>query len=224
MLLLTDRLGLEDLFDVTQWGNLFSTVNLSQLILALLVALLVGLSLFFVYRKTFKGAIYSFHFNMSLVPLTLITSVIMLLVSSNLVLSLGALGALSIVRFRTPIKDTMDIVYVFFAIGEGIVIGTGLYGVVVVSTIVISATLVILSLWQGHKSSYLLIVRSTSDRDTEIRNIISKSTAVYKTQTVQSGMIELDVLFTSSIEAQDVFTKLNQLPTIGQVSLIQYEH
>lgn len=224
MILLTDRLGLEDLIDPTQWGGFFSTVTFSQLTLAMIVALLVGLTLFSVYRATFRGAVYSFHFNMSLVPLTLITSVIMLLVSSNLVLSLGALGALSIVRFRTPIKDTMDIVYVFFAIGEGIVIGTGLYGVVAISTLIIAATLFLLSKWQGHKASYLLIIRANKEMDDEIRRVIATTKGVFKSQNTSANGLEFDVLFTTIEEAQRSYSKVSKLTGVSYSSLIHYEN
>lgn len=224
MLLTEVRLGLEDLFNPAQWGGFFATVTLSQLLLALLVALGVGLFLFWLYRKTFTGAVYSLHFNVSLVALTLITSVIMLLVSSNLVLSLGALGALSIVRFRTPIKDTMDIVYVFFAIGQGIVIGTGLYGVVVVSTAIIGLTLFVLTRWLRQKQSYLLVIRAPREKELEVRNAMVAFQLTYKNQTLTPSQLEFDILFADERVAQQAYTKASELADIAHLTLIHYEN
>ena len=101
--------------------NLFSgTLNPLQVILTLLTALLIGLFLFFIYKRTFAGVVYSRSFNLSLVMLTMVSSLVIMLISSNLTLSLGMVGALSIVRFRTAIKDPIDTVFLFWAVGEGL--------------------------------------------------------------------------------------------------------
>lgn len=224
MLLTSDRLGLEDLFDPSQWGGFFATVTPSQLLLAMLISLLVGIFLFVLYRKTFNGSVYSLHFNVALVALTMITSIIMLLVSSNLVLSLGALGALSIVRFRTPIKDTMDIVYVFFAIGEGIVIGTGLYGVVFLSTFIIGATLYGFHRYAHHRQSYLLVIRAPRDQESKIRSTLAALTLKYKSQSLTPTQCELDVLFVDERIAQQAYGLIRDLDHMTHVSLIHYEN
>ena len=224
MLLTSDRLGLEDLFNPATWGGFFATVTPSQLLLAMLISLGVGFVLFWLYRRTFNGSVYSLHFNVALVALTMITSIIMLLVSSNLVLSLGALGALSIVRFRTPIKDTMDIVYVFFAIGEGIVIGTGLYGVVIVSTLIIGATLYAFHRWSHHRQSYLLVIRAPREQEGRIRAELARFPMTYKSQTITAAQCELDVLFIDERVAQEAFGVIRDLEKMTHVSLIHYEN
>ncbi|MBR3130382.1 MAG: DUF4956 domain-containing protein, partial [Clostridia bacterium] len=103
----------------------FETNQVPSLILTIVLAFLVGLFVYLVYRLTFSGVIYSKTFNMSLVMLTMITSMVILFMSNNLKLSLGMVGALSIVRFRTAIKDPIDTVFMFWAIGEGIALGAG---------------------------------------------------------------------------------------------------
>ncbi|MDX5688987.1 DUF4956 domain-containing protein, partial [Clostridioides difficile] len=94
--------------------------------LALGSAFLVGLFIYMVYKKTYMGIMYSRPFNVSLVALTMLTTFVILAVTSNVVLSLGMVGALSIVRFRTAIKDPMDLVFLFWSLGSGIVLGAGL--------------------------------------------------------------------------------------------------
>ncbi len=100
-----------------------ATISPLQVVFTLLLAVVVGWYVFFNYRKTFGGVMYSRTFNLSLVLLTLVTSLVIMLISSNLTLSLGMVGALSIVRFRTAVKDPVDTVYMFWAVGEGIALG-----------------------------------------------------------------------------------------------------
>ena len=102
-------------------SDIFSiTLNPLQVITSLLIALLVGLFIFFIYKKTFGGVMYSRNFNLSLIMLTMVTSLMLMLISNSLAVSMGMVGALSIIRFRTAVKDPIDTVFMFWAVGEGI--------------------------------------------------------------------------------------------------------
>ncbi|MBN1624580.1 MAG: DUF4956 domain-containing protein, partial [Clostridia bacterium] len=127
---------------LTQTGE---NTSLIQVTLMLLLSFALGLFIFYVYKKTFQGAMYSKTFNVSLVALAMISSTVIMAVTSNIILSLGMVGALSIVRFRTAIKDPIDIVYMFWAISIGIMTGAGLWLLSVVSSLIIGIVLFIFS-------------------------------------------------------------------------------
>lgn len=136
------------------------SLDIWQLLLALAVGLLCGLYIFYIYKRTFNGVLYSRTFNVSLILLTLVTTLIIRTISSNLMLSLGMVGALSIVRFRTAVKEAMDTVYMFWAVAVGITIGAGLYLPGIICTAIIGVILYIISLTKGRGTHpYLLIVR-----------------------------------------------------------------
>lgn len=139
----------------------------TDMIIALALAFVLGLFIFLVYKKTFQGVMYSASFGVSLVAMTLITTLIILAVTSNVVLSLGMVGALSIVRFRSAIKDPMDIAFLFWSIAVGIVLGAGFIPLAVFGSIFIG---IILLLFVNKKTSsqpYLLIVNCANDQTEE---------------------------------------------------------
>ena len=125
-----------DIFKSSFLTNVTS-VSLLDMVLALVLAFGVGLFVFFIYKKTYSGVMYSSSFGVTLIALTMITTLVILAVTSNVVLSLGMVGALSIVRFRTAIKEPMDIAFLFWSIAVGIVLGAGLIPLAVFGSVVI---------------------------------------------------------------------------------------
>ena len=123
-------------------------VTWSQILMTIAIAFVIGLFIMFIYKKTFSGVVFTRSFATSLILLSLVTSVIILTISSNLMLSLGMVGALSIVRFRTAVKDPIDTIFMFWAIAEGIVVGANLYLIAIISTIVIGLLLIVISLFK----------------------------------------------------------------------------
>ena len=141
-------------------SDIFSiTLNPLQVIASLVIALLVGLYIFFIYKKTFGGVMYSRNFNLSLIMLTMVTSLMLMLINNSLALSMGMVGALSIIRFRTAVKDPIDTVFMFWAVGEGIAVGTKYYDIAVIAALVIGVIMVALTVFKGKASMpYLLIL------------------------------------------------------------------
>ncbi|MDR1735521.1 MAG: DUF4956 domain-containing protein [Oscillospiraceae bacterium] len=135
-----------------------STLTLGRIIATLIVAFVAGLIIFFVYKAGYKGVVYSHAFNVSLTLSCVITSVIVIAISSNIALSLGMVGALSIVRFRAAIKDPVDIIFLFWAISTGIVAGTGEFGLLAIATVLIGIAATVLFRVKSRKASYLLIL------------------------------------------------------------------
>ena len=180
--------------DVFKSGFLesFAGFSVKDSLIGLGVSFVIGLFIFFIYAKSFSGVVYSASFNASLVLMTMITALIILGVTSNVVLSLGMVGALSIVRFRSAIKEPIDIVFIFWAISEGILCGAGLIPLALLGAPVIGGLLLLFSLRKDQADPFLLIVRfddpKMEDRITKIteknvKRMRLKSTSVIGEET-----------------------------------------
>ena len=171
-----------------------SSFSVMDFVLAMFVAFALGLFIFWVYKKTFHGVMYSAGFGVSLMAMAMITTFVILAVTSNVVLSLGMVGALSIVRFRTAVKEPMDIAFLFWAIGAGIVLGAGLLPLAVFGSLFIGAVLWIFMNRKTYDSPYILIV-NCKDKDAEkqamdyIKGSVKKQ--VLKSKSVSETGIEL---------------------------------
>lgn len=166
-------------------------LDLARAAIAVGMSIVIGLLIYFVYKTTFKGVVYSASFAMSLVLMTVITTVIIVTISSNVVLSLGMVGALSIVRFRAAIKDPVDIMYLFWGIAAGIVTGAQQYYFAVGASLVIAVLCIVLNKVSGRANTYLLVVRYDSQAAPMIDSLVSQTGAKVRNQTAASGYMEL---------------------------------
>lgn len=166
--------------------NSFSTLDV---LLALGLSFVLGLFIFAIYKKTYSGVMYSDSFGVSLIAMSMITSLVILAVTSNVVLSLGMVGALSIVRFRTAIKEPMDIAFLFWSIAVGIVLGAGLLPLAVIGSVIIGIIIVLFSTRKIGDTPYILVVNCENEEcenmaaemiKTEAKKSILKSKAVSK--------------------------------------------
>lgn len=173
----------------------FQTNQVVPLIGTIIVAFLLGLFVYWIYRMTFSGVIYSKTFNLSLVMLTMVSAMVILFMSNNLKLSLGMVGALSIVRFRTAIKDPIDTVFMFWAIGEGIALGAGFILAAVVGAGLIGIFMIILASSKKKASlPYLLILHYEERAAKQVKAMVAQIPyARVKSKTVQREGIELAV-------------------------------
>ena len=173
----------------------FSTNQVLPLLVTVVLAFVIGLFVYLIYRLTFSGVIYSKTFNMSLVMLTMVTTMVILIMSNNVKLSLGMVGALSIVRFRTAIKDPIDTVFMFWAIAEGIVLGAGFYLVAIIGAILIGVFMLLLASSKKKASlPYLLILHYEERASKQIKSMVAQIPyARVKSKTVQREGIELAV-------------------------------
>lgn len=177
-----------------KFSDIFSvTLSPLQVIITLVIALAVGLFVFFIYKKTFGGVMYSRNFNLSLVMLTMVTSLMLMLINNNLALSMGMVGALSIIRFRTAVKDPIDTVFMFWAVGEGIAIGTKFYDIAVIAALVIGVIMAVLTIFKGKASMpYLLILHYHEGASQQVRQMVKQlPNARMKSKTAQRDGIEL---------------------------------
>ncbi len=194
-------------------------------LIGMLFALVMGLFIFMVYKKTFNGVMYSTGFAMTLVGLSLVTTLVIMAVTSNVVLSLGMVGALSIVRFRAAIKEPMEIVYLFWAIAVGIVIGAGMIPLAVIGSVIIGSILILFANRKIHDNPYILILNCSDHQSEETALHVTETSVerfVVKSKTVTAAGIEL----TAEIRMKDAETEfVNRLHDIGgvnDVTLVSY--
>ena len=185
------------------------TISGGEIFLSLLVALLAVLIIIFLYRKTYMGVSYVKSFALSIVLLAMVTSLVIKTISSNLALSLGMVGALSIVRFRTSIKDPIDTMFMFWAITIGIMSGAGLYLITLVATLILGIFYLIShSIIFKPLDKYLLVIRINKTNSVNlIGDFKNKKKCVLKTQSVIGDMVEL----TYEISDKEISAKVLEL-------------
>lgn len=168
-------------------------IGVGRIMITLLLSIALGFLIYFVYQKTFQGVVYNRSFNFSLVLISTVTALIILPITSNLVLSLGMVGALSIVRFRAAIKEPLDIGYLFWAISVGITTGAGFYTVSIVGCLVISAMIVAFSFIRGKNAGlYLLVLNYEEMAQSDVNSTVEKiPNKKLKTKTVTRDMVEV---------------------------------
>ncbi len=195
--------------------NTFSPLDM---IIALGLSFVLGLLIFYVYKKTFNGVMYSASFGVSLIAMTLITTLIILAVTSNIVLSLGMVGALSIVRFRSAIKEPLDIAFLFWSISVGIVTGAGLIPLAVFGSLFIGIIMVVFVNKKSTDNPYILVVSCINDKSEQlVTKAIGENVRKHmiKSKTVSKNGIELTV----EVRLKDMTTQfVNQISDIEGVS------
>lgn len=211
--------------DIFTDSFLESSTSLSVLGVAITIVLsfIIGLFIFQVYKKTYQSVVYTRSFNISLVMMTMITSLVIMAVTSNIILSLGMVGALSIVRFRAAIKDPMDIVFMFWAIASGIVTGAGLYSLAIVGSLAIGIILYIFSLNTTSETPYLLIVGFKEDKaEREILALIKNNVDKYivRNKTVESDRIELTIDLRFKDNELEFVTDLKKIQSVENAILV----
>ena len=195
------------------------------MVIALLLSFGLGLFIFFVYKKTYAGVMYSASFGGTLVALTMITSMVILAVTSNVVLSLGMVGALSIVRFRTAIKEPMDIAFLFWAIAGGIVLAAGMIPLAIFGSVVIGVVMLLFMNRKAKDNPFIAVI-SCQDHASELRAIDFLGQHVkkmdIKSKTAQAGNIELNYEIRLRDANTDFVTALSQLEGVNSAVLVSY--
>lgn len=202
--------------------NFVNTLNSSDIFINLTVTLIIGLFIFFMYKKTFQGVLYTQAFNISLVMVSLVTTLIIMTISTNIVLSLGMVGALSIVRFRTAIKDSMDIVFMFWAISVGIANGAGYFQIAIVGTIFISIVLFFLSRYKDVTAPYLLILRYQVKSENDLKQYLKENLKYkVKSKTITSDITELTIEIRTDNDHK-IVNDINEISGIESCVLVSY--
>lgn len=202
--------------------NTFSTLDV---LLALSLSFVLGLFIFLIYKKTHMGVMYSDSFGVSLIAMSMITSLVIIAVTSNVVLSLGMVGALSIVRFRTAIKEPMDIAFLFWSIAVGIVLGAGLLPLAVIGSVIIGVIIVVFSTRKIGDTPYILVINMANDSEEGvIAETIKKEArkSLLKTKTVGKSGIQLIYEVRIKNGDTDFINRIYSLDGICDASLVSY--
>ena len=213
----------QDIFKSSFLENI-SGVSVLDMVIALVLAFGVGLFIFLIYQKTYQGVMYS-SFGVTLVALTMITTVVILAVTSNVVLSLGMVGALSIVRFRTAIKEPLDIAFLFWSIAVGIVLAAGLIPLAVFGSVVIGVVLLVFVNRKSHANPYIVVVQCDGhDSETSARDFLQAQVqkCVVKSKTVRQGAVELNLEIRLKDDNTDFINTLSDLPGVSSAVLVSY--
>lgn len=196
-----------------------------DMVLAMVLAFALGLFIFLIYKKCYTGVMYSASFGLTLIGLTMVTALVILAVTSNIVLSLGMVGALSIVRFRTAIKEPSDIVFLFWSIAAGIVLAAGLIPLAVFGSLLIGLILLIFSRSRNYDSPYILVIHcADADAETAAREFVRQHVKklVLKSKSVTKGLIELNYEVRLHSADTDFINQLSDLPGVSHTVMVSY--
>ena len=202
-----------------------TAVSLTDMALALVLSFCLGLFIYLVYKKTYSGVMFSRAFGGTLVAMSMITTMVILAVTSNVVLSLGMVGALSIVRFRTAIKEPMDIAFLFWSIAGGIVLAAGMIPLAIIGSVIIGLIMIVFCNKKSAQKPYVAVI-SCADGGAEkkVTDYLKANTGktVVKSKSVQAGSIELSYEVTLKNDDTAFVTELSQMEGVSSAVLVSY--
>ena len=214
----------QDIFKSSFLENVDS-VCIVDMALAMILAFGIGLFIFLIYKKTFSGVMYSSGFGVTLVALTMITTLVILAVTSNIVLSLGMVGALSIVRFRTAIKEPLDIAFLFWAIAEGIVLAAGMIPLAVFGGVFIGAVLLLFVNKKSYVNPYIVVLSCVNqESERKALDFLKQevSRCIVKSKTVQRSMVEVTAEIRMKGENTEFINTLSGMDGVKSAVLVSY--
>ena len=214
----------QDIFKSSFLENI-NSVTILDMVIALALAFGLGLFIFLIYKKTYTGVMYSASFGVTLVALTMITTLVILAVTSNVVLSLGMVGALSIVRFRTAIKEPLDIAFLFWSIAVGIVLAAGMIPLAVIGSVVIGLVLLVFVNKKSHLHPYILVLHCDGHQtEVQARAFLEQYTqrCVLKSKTAQREQVELNLEIRLKEDNTDFINALSTMPGVYSAVLVSY--
>ena len=224
MMLAMTQINFSDIFKSNVLENV-NGVSLLDMFVAIALSFGLGMFIFLVYKKTYSGVMYSASFGTTLIALTMITTVVILAVTSNVVLSLGMVGALSIVRFRTAIKEPLDIAFLFWSIAAGIVLAAGLIPLAVFGSGMIGIILLVFVNRKSHTNPYIVVIRCNGhDSETKAKAFLDGKTerCVVKSKSAQKGSVELNMEIRLKDDNTDFVNVLADMEGVQSAVLVSY--
>ena len=210
---------LGDSFDFTAY---LANLTLPTIIFTLLTAAVCGAVIYLVYRFFNRSVIYNENFNILIILTTVVTSFIIMTISANVVLSLGMVGALSIVRFRAAVKDPLDIGFLFWGIAAGITAGAQLYWVALIGTAIIAVLYILITIFRKEKKSYLLIVRYDASAEMNVNGVLGGVKYRLKNKTSSGSHVELTVEVKVKNNDTTYLSRFNAVEGVESVTLLEY--
>lgn len=213
---------LDELGSSLDLSNQLANLSLPHILVCMAAALVCGIIIYLVYRFFYRGVVYSDNFNILLIMITVVTSFIIMTISANIVLSLGMVGALSIVRFRSAVKDPLDIGFLFWGIAAGLTCGAGLYFVALVGTVVVAVIYIVLNFSKKEKKNYLLIIHYSDEAEEQVSALLSAMKYKLKSKTLSDGGTELTVEIKISKNDTAPAARFKTVKGVNEVTLLEY--
>lgn len=209
----------------SQFSQAISAGTTLTIILDLLIACLLGYLIYRVYRKFYTGVVYSRNFGITLVGMTVLTCMVTVAISTNIVISLGMVGALSIVRYRTAIKEPLDLMYLFWTITSGIAAGAGMYLLVIISFFVMFFVIFFFQNNRATRSAYVMVVHYTgSETADRIMGIFDKKNeAKIRSKVYRGDIIEMTVQFVSNHSDTTFTDKVNSIENVKDMTVLKFD-
>jgi len=213
----------KSILESDMYNQAISMSTLVTIAVDLCLALVMGLLIYFIYKKFYKGVVYSKNYAISLVGMTVLTCMVTLAISTNIVISLGMVGALSIVRYRTAIKEPLDLMYMFWAITTGITVGASMYILVLAATVIMIVLIVIFSRDGGAKRSYIVVVHYQGDAtgDAVIKTLHKIKYSV-RSKVLRGEDIELTLHVNCKNDNLVFAEKMRSVPKVNDVTVLEY--
>ena len=202
-----------------------SSISILDILLTIILSFGIGLFIFLIYKKTYRGVMYSSSFGTTLIALTMITSIVILAVTSNVVLSLGMVGALSIVRFRSAIKEPLDIAFLFWSVGAGIILAAGMIPLAVIGSVCIGIILLIFVNQKSHTYPYMVVLNcSNHDAEVKAKELLAKYVirTTVKSKSAVKGAIEMNIEVRLKEDNTDFINILSEMPGVNSAVLVSY--
>lgn len=220
------QLRFKDIFQTLNGVGTASSYTLSQIVVTVLVTLFCAMIIYLIYKSTYAGVLFSKHMGTTMIIVSVITSLIVMAISGNLALSLGMVGALSIVRFRTPIKDPRDLAFLFWSVTNGIICGVGAYKMALVSVLAVSACLYFLSKRINWTSPYLLVLKMIDADEKSLRQILKDHCVKVKERSSTIGKKETEVVYEirlKEVTSSHLLKKIKDIEGVEQAVMVSYE-
>lgn len=218
-------MSFKDIFKNSFLNGFTNGVDIKEIIISLGLAALLAFYIFFMYRLITRKTFYAKSFNISLIGMTIITDAIILTIQSNIVLSLGMVGALSIIRFRTAIKDPLDLVFLYWSISIGIICGAGLLVIAIILTLIMSIVVIVMQKYPLKKQSMILVVNSTNlEEDKAILNTVKEYSKNFIVKTKNVTASELEMIIEIKVEKEsEIVQKLLKINGVTSASILTHD-
>lgn len=217
------NIDIERLMALNIFNNTLA-ISLPDALISIVMALAFGMIIYITYAKVFDEVSYSYNFGLSLIAICMITTSIVMVITSNVIVSIGMVGALSIIRFRSVIKDPLDIVFVFWSVGTGIIVASGMFILAIISMIIIALSLMLLANKCGRSALYILVINCKSDSEDEIIHLIKEKTRKnrIKSKSFNEDDIELQIELKLINNDTKFLTELSKRKDVRNAYMLSY--
>ncbi len=210
--------------EILQAFALNDQITLSMVVATLLVSFVLGIFIYFIYKRSYLGVLFQKSYGIALIMITMVSGVLIMVLSSNITLSLGTIGSLAIVRFRTAVKDPMDTVFMFWALAAGVITGAQLYTVAIIASVVLGIFMIILSMVRSRSNMpYIMVIKFQDEAKASVQELLRRfPQGKLKNKTVSRGVIEMTIEMSVGDKEIALMDRFADIPGVYDAALISY--